>query len=49
MEDIMITFLRKFDDYPFKVKLNGKEYLIGKGEPEFAVDFTSINYGWMRP
>ncbi len=49
MEDIMITFLRKFDDYPFKVKLNGKEYLIGKGEPEFTVDFTSINYGWMRP
>ncbi len=39
MEDIMITFLRKFDDYPFKVKLNGKEYLIGKGEPEFTVDF----------
>ena len=39
MEDIMITFLRKFDDYPFKVKLNGKEYLIGEGEPEFTVDF----------
>ena len=39
MEDIMITFLRKFDYYPFKVKLNGKEYLIGEGEPEFTVDF----------
>ena len=35
----MITFLRKFTDYPFKVVLDGKEYLIGEGKPEFTVHF----------
>ena len=39
MEDLMITFLRKFTDYPFRVRLNGEEYLIGEGEPEFTVIF----------
>ena len=39
MEDLMITFLRKFTDYPFRVRLNGEEYLIGEGEPKFTVVF----------
>lgn len=39
MEDILITFLKKFTDYPFLVKLGGKEYLIGDGAPAFTVRF----------
>ena len=42
MENIMITFLRKFTDYPFKVVLDGKEYLIGEGKPEFTVHFKKL-------
>ena len=33
MENILIAFLRKFTDYPFLVKMDGKEYLIGEEEP----------------
>ncbi len=32
-------FLKKFDQYPFCVKISGKEYQIGDGEPEFTVNF----------
>ena len=39
MEHILISFLSKFTDYPFTVKLEGKEYQIGRGKPEFIVDF----------
>lgn len=39
MEDMMISFLRKFTDYPFAVRVNGREYQIGEGKPEFAVTF----------
>lgn len=39
MENILISFLSKFTDYPFTVKLEGKEYQIGRGKPEFIVDF----------
>lgn len=35
----MISFLRKFDEYPFIVKLKGKEYRIGDGDPAFTVIF----------
>lgn len=38
-ENVIIPFLRKFDQYPFCVKINGKEYQIGDGETEFTVDF----------
>ena len=27
-EHVMLQFLRKFDEYPFLVKMDGKEYLI---------------------
>lgn len=37
MEDLMITFLRKFTDYPFTVRFGGEEYQIGEGKPEFTV------------
>ena len=38
-ENVFIPFLKKFDQYPFRVKINRKEYKIGNGEPEFTVDF----------
>lgn len=37
--NVIIPFLEKFNQYPFCVKINGKEYYIGEGEPEFTVDF----------
>ena len=36
-EQAMITFLKKFDEHPFLVKINGHEHLIGEGEPTFTV------------
>ena len=41
-ENVLISFLRKFDDYPFLVKMDGKEYRIGEGEPVFAVKFNQM-------
>ena len=41
MENFMISFLKKFTDYPFTVKLEGKEYQIGEGKPEFTVHFKN--------
>ena len=39
-EHVMLQFLRKFDEYPFLVKMDGKEYLIGEGDPTFTVQFN---------
>lgn len=38
-ENAVVSFLRKFDQYPFCVKMDGEEYMIGEGEPEFTVIF----------
>lgn len=38
-ENILASFLKKFDEYPFTVKMNGKEYAIGTGTPLFTVIF----------
>lgn len=38
-ENVIIPFFKKFDQYPFCVRLNRKEYQIGDGEPEFTVNF----------
>ncbi|MDD3206437.1 MAG: cyclopropane-fatty-acyl-phospholipid synthase [Lachnospiraceae bacterium] len=38
VEDTMISFLNKFDRYPFLVKMNGKEYLIGDGKTAFTIN-----------
>lgn len=38
-ESVMIQFLKKFDERPFKVRIKEKEYQIGSGEPEFTVNF----------
>ena len=43
-EHVMLQFLRKFDEYPFLVKMDGKEYLIGEGDPTFtAVSYTHLD------
>lgn len=36
----MIEFLKRFDDNPFQVIIEGKEYLIGNGDPKFSVKFN---------
>lgn len=41
-ENIMIQFLKKFDGHPFLVKMNGKEHMIGEGEPAFTVNFKKM-------
>lgn len=38
-ENVLISFLRKFDQNPFIVKVNGREHLIGEGDPVFTVKF----------
>lgn len=37
VENALISFLRKFDEYPFCVKMGGKEYFIGEGTPTFTI------------
>lgn len=36
----MVEFLKKFDENPFCVEINGKEHFIGEGEPAFKVKFN---------
>ncbi len=36
----MISFLRKFDEHPFLVKMGGRDYKIGEGDPLFTVRFN---------
>lgn len=38
-EHVLIPFFNKFDEYPYRIFLNDKEYLIGDGEPVFTVRF----------
>lgn len=35
-EQAMITFLKKFDEHPFLVKINGHEHLIGDGTTAYV-------------
>ena len=39
-EKAFLSFLKKFDQHPFRVKLQGQEYLIGEGEPTFTVSLN---------
>ena len=41
-EAAMIQFLKRFDENPFLVKIKGKEYKIGEGEPSFTVNFKKV-------
>ena len=41
-ENVLISFLKRFDAHPFIVKMNGKEYQIGEGEPVFTVKFHQM-------
>jgi len=36
-ENALISFLKRFDEHPFLVKMDGKEYQIGEGKPIFTV------------
>lgn len=36
-EKVLLPVLKKFDKVPYKVKMNGKEFSIGEGEPVFTV------------
>ena len=38
-EKAMIHFFNKFDKNPFLLKFKDNQYLVGKGEPTFVVDF----------
>lgn len=38
-ETAMVQFMSRFDENPFLLRFQGREYRIGEGEPEFAVDF----------
>ena len=39
-DNLMIRFLKKFDENPFLIKINGKEVLVGEGKPAFVVRFN---------
>ncbi len=38
-ENVMLSYLKKFNEYPFVVKLKDKEFQIGTGKPFFRVIF----------
>lgn len=38
-DHVLTSFLRKFDQCPFCVKIGQDEYKIGEGKPEFVVNF----------
>ena len=37
-DNFMISFLQRFDEHPFDVKIHGKTHHIGNGNPTFVVD-----------
>lgn len=39
-DNLMIQFLKQFDENPFLIKMDGKEVLVGEGEPTFVVRFN---------
>lgn len=41
-ENVVVSFLKKFDEHPFLVKINNKEYLVGEGKPTFVVKFNKM-------
>lgn len=40
-EKAMVEFFKRFDKEPFRLKFKDDEYLIGKGEPTFTVNFKN--------
>lgn len=37
-KNLMVSFLKKIDQYPFCVKIDGEKYTIGEGMPAFTVN-----------
>lgn len=42
VEKEFVDFMKKFDAEPFKLKVGGKEYMVGEGEPTFSVVFHKV-------
>ena len=42
IEKEFVDFMKKFDAEPFKLKVGGKEYMVGEGEPTFSVVFHKV-------
>lgn len=36
-ENVMINFMKRFAEHPFQIMMDGKEFNIGEGAPEFTV------------
>lgn len=41
-EQVMVQFLKKFDETPFLVRINDREHIIGDGKPAFTVCFKKV-------
>lgn len=41
-KNAIIPFMKKFDQYPFCIKMDQKEYRIGDGKPQFTVNFKRM-------
>ena len=41
-KNAIIPFMKKFDQYPFCIKMDQKEYRIGDGKPRFTVNFKRM-------
>lgn len=39
--ELLIDFMKKFDEHPFTVELEGEKHLIGEGEPTFSVKINN--------
>ncbi len=41
-ENVMINFMKRFAEHPFQIMMDGKEFNIGEGAPEFTVRIKYI-------
>ena len=41
-EKAFVTFMQKFDDHPFTIRIGDEETQIGEGKPEFSVIFHKV-------
>lgn len=39
VDDAMIAYLKRFDEKPFLIKIQGREILVGEGTPSFIIHF----------
>lgn len=41
-DNFLVHYLETFDDCPFEIILHDKSHIIGKGKPQFTVEFTKV-------